>query len=159
MKFDAIVGALPALSQKQLEALRATIDGLTTKGGTCPERVAPLYHILLQSLTMRISYKDFTQASSFKIWNKNALPCIEFVEHTWPETAKSKVSKMAMLGLLFDILKKDMKGRDIPITLGTMINNLGSIPELFDRQFPGYRESGLAQLILTKMKGRGASGE
>jgi len=53
---------------------------------------------------------------------------------------------------LLEALIDDLKGRGVPVSLGTVTINLSRLPEIYDLIFPGYRQAGLSHLVLEAMK-------
>ncbi len=45
-------------------------------------------------------------------------------------------------------LAGDLHERQIPVSVATIIRNLGRIQDVFDDAYPNYRKAGLAGLIL-----------
>ena len=57
------------------------------------------------------------------------------------------------MGLCVGLLINDLKQLSVPVTLGTVCSNLARVPQVFDQQFPDYRQSGMAHIILKQMMG------
>ncbi len=154
MKYDAILMALPNLNKKQLTALRATIDHLLHNEVDHNDPTIELFTALTIVLGIqRMSYEAFSKTAMFKTWRKNSPGCLEFINETWPEAAKSKILGQALMVFLLNIQKDSIKRWGVPVTLNSMINALVSLKANFDFAFPGYIESGMSFLILDGIKG------
>jgi hypothetical protein len=53
--------------------------------------------------------------------------------------------------LLWSLLIDEMGKGHIPISLGSVINNMGRIPEVFESEFPGYRKNTNALALIPKL--------
>lgn len=152
MKLSDILSALPTLTQTELATVWAAADQLATAQENITDTTQPLYDALCQIINVKISYRDFCSRSYAKQWRIHAPAILAFIAETWPESQRSKVIRLGLMTLLIEALRDDLKSRNIPIALGVMVNNLGSIPECFENSFPDYIKSGMAHLILKSMR-------
>jgi hypothetical protein len=142
----SILSALGGLSVNELKAVRAAADRLL---GAPAATTGPLWGIVTAQLGVKLPYDRFQKTAAYKAWVKNEPLVVSFVAATWPNL--SKVEGLALMNYLIEMLLTDLKGRGVPVTVGTVALNLGSLPYLLDHAFPDYRKSGMAHLILKAM--------
>lgn len=142
-----ILSALGGLSVSDLKAVRAAADRLL---GSPAATAGPLWGILTAALGVKLPYDRFTKTQAYKAWVKNEAVVVSFIASTWPDLPK--VQENALMNFLItEVLLPDLKGRGLPVTVGTVALNLGSLPHVFDHGFPDYRASGMSHLILKAM--------
>lgn len=141
-----VLSALGGLSISELQAVRAAADRLL---GSPAGTASPLWGVVTTALGVQLPFTRFQKTAAYKSWLKNEPVVVSFVAATWPNL--SKVQEMAIMNYLIGMLLDDLKGRGVPVTVGTIALNLGSIPHLLDHAFPDYRSAGLAHLILKAM--------
>ena len=146
---DQIIGALPTLSQSDLTAIKAVTVALLGHG--LPDAVngpngpsAWLFEALAGVLG--VSYG--LQSGSAKQFNKSAPVFLKFVEEHFSSSLTKKVNGVAVMRTLLMLIIDDLKGRGVPVSLGSVIVNMPRMPEVFDTAFPNYLSSGLAALII-----------
>ena len=150
MKLNDILAVLPSLQQHELATIKAAINHLLVKQIDDVDTTSPLYEAMANLLGVGLSFRDFHNVTSYSTWKKSAPHVVSFIEKTYPQA--TRVAKLAMMTFLLEALIDDLKGRGVPITLGTVTVNLERLPALYDQCFPGYRESGMAHLVLKSMK-------
>jgi hypothetical protein len=146
MKLNAIIAALPSLSQPELLSIRAACDHLIATPDTNSDDTTPLYDAMAKLLGVGLSYRDFHNVVSYRAWRKAAPSVVAFIDENWPDA--TRIVKLALMTLMLEALRDDLRERGIPVSLGTMTTNLSTLPECFDRCFPGYRETGMAHMVL-----------
>jgi hypothetical protein len=142
-----IMPALPALSKRELTLLRAAADHLL---GKPTATVGPLYSVLLTVTGSQLPFDKFQRSQAYKSWLENEKLFNAFVTDAWGESLK-KVTETALMTYLVGLLADDLKRRGVPVSVGTLAVNLGSAQQVFDTNFPGYRDAGLAHVILDQM--------
>lgn len=140
-----LIAALPALSQQELGLVRAAADRLLTPQAS----QSPLYAAVAAAAGVHLPYGRFVKTAAYKAWAKNEPEALRFISSVWPNL--SKVQLNAMMIYLSEMLATDLRNRNVPVTVGTLAANLGSLPQVFDNNFPGYREAGLGHLVLKAM--------
>lgn len=144
-----ILAKLPNLSQRELTTIKAACDSLLDK----PKDAPVLYLTMLDFLGQTgPSYASFQKTVSWRPWQQNQQIVSSFVSSLWP--GLSKVQEVALTHFLLSLLADDLKYLEVPVSIGSLSVNLGRLPELFDRSFPGYRENGLAGIVLSSMVSR-----
>lgn len=151
MAVNKVLGMLPSLNQQELATIRAAIDHLLIRQVDELDTTSPLYSTMAQLLGVGLSYRDFHNVQAYSTWRKVAPKVVAFIEETFPQA--TKVAKTAMMSFMLEALMEDLKGRGVPLTLSTVTVNLSRLPQIFDSEFPGYRENGLAHLVLESMRG------
>jgi hypothetical protein len=141
-----ILSQLPKLSQQELATIRAACDHLLDKKQETPVLYTSMLDILGQKGP---SYSSFQRTASWKQWQKNLHEVESFYEKLFPNM--TKVQEAAVNSLLLQLLVDDLKYLKVAITIGIVSSNLGRVPEVFDRAFPGYRQSGMAGKLLEAM--------
>lgn len=145
-----LLGALPTLSHEELATVRGAIDHLLSKRSEGDDPTIPLFNSILKVLSKQMAFSTFTGTSAYRAWKANAPVCVSFIETTWPEA--SKVAKGALMVILIDMLIDDLQGRGVPVTIGTITNNLDRIPQLFDLAYPDYIKMGMAHVVLKALE-------
>lgn len=144
-----ILAQLPRLTQQELATVRAACDHLLDK----PQEVPNLYLAMLRILGQKgPSYASFQRTASWKQWQKNLQEVTAFTEKLWPDM--TKVQEASLNNFLLQLLVDDLNYLKVVATIGSISSNLGRVPEVFDRNFPGYREAGLAKVVLHVMVNR-----
>lgn len=144
-----VLAMLPHLRQKDLSTVRAAIDHLLDKRVE-NDPTLPLFGAIKSILGIHTSFHQFQAARAYAAWKRAAPAYVQFLDATWPEA--SKVAKVAITTVLIDMLADDLAGMKVPVTLNSIVTNLERIPQLFDREFPGYRKMGMAHLVLAAME-------
>lgn len=145
-----VLGILPQLSQTELATVRAALDHLLVSKVDDLDTTSPLYAAMATLLGVKLSFRDFHNVQAYSTWKKVAPGIVTFISETWPDL--TKVAKLAMMSFLLEALIDDLKGRGVPVSLGTVTFNLSRLPEIYDLIFPGYRQAGLSHLVLGAMK-------
>lgn len=156
MAVDKVLALLPGLTQQELATVRAATDHLLVHQLDELDTTSPLYATLAELLGLGLSFRDFHNVQSYSTWRKVAPKVVSFIEATWPSA--TKVAKLAMMSFMVEALMDDLKGRGVPLTLATVTMNLARVPMIFDQEFPNYRESGKAHLVLEAMTKRHKGG-
>ena len=143
---DQVLGALVDFDHEALKAIRAAADGLIRQGGSQPpdgQQNACTW--LFEAMQGIISDDPRLQAAKP---DKRAYGFIGFAQKHFPETMAKKVTAIAVMRSLLNLIAEDLKDKQVPVTFGTLMNNLPRIPEVYEVAFPGYLSSGLAQLFI-----------
>jgi hypothetical protein len=82
-------------------------------------------------------------------WKVNADNMAYFIDHNFPHV--KKVIRLALFKTCIGLVIDHLRSRDVPVTFGTVWVDLVRVPELFDAQFPGYRDAHLGHLIVKAM--------
>jgi hypothetical protein len=141
----SIMPLLPLLSQRDLTLVRAAADRLLNASAAPP---GALYDALLTVVGATLPFTRFQKSAAYKNWSENERQLQAFI-NTFG--TMNKVTERSLMLYLLDMLKVDLMTRKIPISIGTLAMNVGSIPAVFDLNFPGYREAGLAKMVLKSM--------
>lgn len=148
-RLPEIIAALPALTEKELAAVKAAINLLSQKNQLSEDEKL-LFEAMLKALEMTMSWATFEATSAYKDFKTNAPIVSKFVDEISPYTKKAQ--QMGLLRYLIGLLISSFKDRKIPVTLGTVCKSLNTIPMIFDAAFPDYRESGLVHILLKQME-------
>lgn len=160
MNRDQILAALPALKPTALKAIRAACDGLLGEAATptaAPIESAPtgplgwLYDGLLIAIGLKVAWKQFGPSQAGKQFSKWGPEVVSFAQSAFPEAMTKKVSGLAIIRLLLELIVADLRKRKVPITLGTVTIHMQRVQDVFREAFPGYLEAGLGGLIVTQM--------
>lgn len=157
MTKDELLAALPLLKRADLEAVHVTAAALL--GGRLSSVTSPAsplvvltYDALTTTLGLTVPYSAFMGTVPGKRFESRAVSLGDFLTKAikgWDET---KVLQIAVLRLIFELLKENLKRRKINPTMASMTYNIGVIPKVFDDAFPGYIEAGLTAGILKRLK-------
>lgn len=150
---DEILAALPKLDRAALEAIQAVtttlLQGRTGAIGTADHGLTQhAFTALAATLGQPTAYKTFACTEAGKRLQKR-LPEFEvFLDKAFEGWGRNLISQQALFQMLFGLLADDLSSRGVRPTLGIMVMNLGRLPEVFDAQFPGYRQAGLGKMVL-----------
>lgn len=153
MTKDDIIAVLPKLPAGELKTLRAVIDRLLSQNAPTAAPDGPerwLFDAIAGALGVRLPWPVFVQGPTFKTFETHSASFIDFLHENNPG---SKVASMAFTQLLIELIIKDLRNRDAPITLGSVCSNLSRVQEVFEGAFPGYIRSNVVSLIHRRMKG------
>lgn len=143
-----ILAALGKLSKADLKAVRAAADSLLGPQAAATDGPAtPLLDVIQRTLGLRIGWQAFTAATTYKPYVRGEAAVAQFVAEAFPTMLDNKINHNAMLGLIVDCLVDDLKERKVPISLGSVCDNLERAPQCVKAAFPGYIEGGLTYLI------------
>lgn len=155
---DGIASQLPTMNATELLKLRQLTDMLL--GGDLPgtqaQIVDPNERILFEAVCQElaaagirgnIAYSAFVETKYIKSWKRGVKVVSEFIEKSFGKYANTEAQRLGLCRVLVQTLIKEFKRNGIPVSIGTLANNIHRIPQTFDRAFPRYLESGLAYLI------------
>jgi hypothetical protein len=145
MKNTDILKILPSLKEADLKAIKAITERLLQQWATEDEAAAGLLQIINETLGTRVPYKAVKAP-----WVVNAGNVAHFIDTAFGKL--SKVKRYAMFKMCVGLVVDHLRSRNVPVTFGTVWVDLVRVPELFDRQFPDYRASGLCALIVKAME-------
>lgn len=145
-----VLAMLPHLRQRDLSTVRAAIDHLLDKRVE-NDPTLPLFGAIKSILGIHTTFRAFQGSrAAYTAWKHRAPACVSFIDQTWPDA--SKVAKGALTAVLVDMLIDDLKGGQVPVTLGSVAIHLDRIPQLFERAFPDYIKMGMAHVVLEAME-------
>lgn len=142
-----IIAALPQLSRQDRLAVRAAADRLLLGTGSQDTRAINLYPYLALACGSSMPFGRLPVALQSAL-AAQAEGVESFIKQHWP--GQSKVVQGSIIKQLMGLLVASLRSRQIPVTVATLIRNLGSIQDVFDDNFPNYRQSGLCKLILNQ---------
>src|SRR5215469_8923731 len=147
-----ITSNLPNYPKKELRVLRSQIDKILSKN----DPPGPLFEVLLRAGgNGGIPFSTFRQSGCYKAWKRDESLVMDFITKYWPRRKQVEIN--ALKHFLFSLLGRDLKERGVKVTVTMLAFNVGDIPALFERGFPGYLEAGLANVILKRLVNRHAA--
>lgn len=153
MKLSELLGVLPKLSLEELATVRATIEHLLGQRQaatpTAPKPEIALYEAARAIVGGPMAYGPFANSVAGRAWAKNAPSAVAFID-TFP--TDRRVSRNALDTFMLGLIVDDLKAKRIPVSMGTIANNLGRLKQLFDQGYPGYIESGMQHVVLKALK-------
>jgi hypothetical protein len=153
----SIIATLPTLTKADLAAVRGAADALLgPQAAPIDTPATPLFEAVTRALGLRLGFAAFSQTATYKPYKRGANAIAGFLGTAFPD-AENKVTRNALHGLMLECLIDDLKARRVPISLGTLCNNLERCPQVFRDAFPGYIESGHGNIILRQIT-RGKDG-
>ena len=153
---NKILATLPTLSKTDLAAVRGAADALLGPQAAPNDGAAtPVYDAINHALRLNVPFDKFSATSTYKPYERGVAAITQFIAEVFPQVCDSKIAYSGMLSLMVGCLIDDLKERKVPLSLGTICNNLERTPEAFRAAFPDYIEGGLSHLILNYVtKGR-----
>lgn len=135
-----VLAELPKLNKKELGAVKILLAQLMAPKGVDPKPLEKIvFDVLRVCLSLRISWEQFVETSSFKDWQKHITSVTDFI--TLDLEPKNKVEQIFTARKLIDLLVEDMKEIDVQVSIGAVCRNLGRIQDVFRNQFHGYIEN------------------
>ena len=154
MTLTEIVAAIGKLDQRELTVVQAAVNS-RLQPDIGEEKYSLLADCLIKGGICDANiFNQFKLSKYYSDWKKNAKVLTEFAYECWPEFDTKKVNERRIYSLLLRLITDDLKARNIPVSVGSVVLNMGRIAQLFDAGFPDYRQSGLAHVAL-KQKPRG----
>lgn len=156
MTKEKILAALPKLTRPDLEAVAAMAGHLLGgRVGNTPPPVSPIadliFSALVTTLGQPMALGSYSPTATRAFLKK--LPALEaFMGESLGLWKEAKVVQIAVLRMVFDLLREDLKSRGVNPTIGIMVVNMGRIPEVFDDAFPNYLQAGMGPVILKRFK-------
>ena len=145
LTLSQIIAALPDLYKEDRNIIRAAIDELAGKTPSSPLAGA-LYEAVVETLGVRLPWAKFTQGALYKHWPSKCNTALYFIEETFPNI--NKVARASLMRMLVNALIADLKAKQVTPSVRSVVLTLDTLPQQFDNMFPGYRENGLAHLVL-----------
>ena len=154
---DNILGALPGLSDQDLETVLATASSLLNsrtgpKGQALTAQAAPFFNALQAALGSAMPYSALANTSHATRFHNNVLPLTRYLNRQFPGWDKNKISQLAFLTMLFGLVIADLKSMELTPSTGMLISHMLRIPTLLDAAFPDYVQGGLASIILKRFQ-------
>jgi hypothetical protein len=140
-----ILSLLPQISRHDLALVRAAVDRLLGAADTA----TPLYDALLTVTGVKMPFSRFQRSKAGKHFAEGEKLVLNFVNDTWADLGT--VTSQSLLVYLLEMLADDLKRRGITPSVGTLALNLSSVPQVFDNNYPGYRDDEMAPMILEAM--------
>lgn len=154
---DVIASQLPTMAAEDIAKIRQLTDVLLGKGKTEVVNFDdPTERIMFQALraeldslgiNSNISHTSFAESRYYKNWKRGVKQVGEFCDKAFRGYVKSETQRLGLYRIFLQTLIKDFKRKDIPVSVGTIANNVHRVPQAFNNAFPGYVESGMAYLI------------
>lgn len=153
---NQIIVALPHLKLAELQAVHAVTASLLGAATGLSAPVAnplaePIFNAISKALGHSMAYRSLPPALS-KQFDERLVGLVKFFGNFFPNWNVNKTQRAAFLYFMMSLLKSEVAARGLTPTYKIMIQSLGQMPVAFDLEFPGYRRSGLGQLILDKFK-------
>lgn len=152
MTKDRILAALPKLAQADLEAIHA-MSGALLNGRTAAlpvqggEPALTIFNALAATAGAAISLQTLSPKLR-KAFDGKVGPLECYLSRHFSGWDKHKLSQMAFLQALFDLLKTNLMALELTPSLTLMINNLHRMPRIIEDAYPDYLQAGLGDLIL-----------
>ena len=152
-----IIATLPTLTKADLAAVRGAADALLgPQAAPIDTPATPLFEAVTRALGLRLGFAAFSQTATYKPYKRGEVAIADFLGTAF-QAPWDRVTLNAMMQLLIECLTDDLRARRVPLSLGTLCNNLERVPQVFRDAFPGYIESGHGNIILRQIT-RGKDG-
>lgn len=157
VKKDDILAALPTLSKADLEAIYAMTAHLLQGGsqGAVSNGATPDAPLLFEALSGQLNalagWPYVASTKQGKLLQQRAPEVTKFLSKHFKGWDKNKITQLAIMQLMLNLLRDDLKERGVQPSFGIMVTNLNRLPEVFSNAFPGYLESGMGPLLLKNL--------
>lgn len=140
------------MKHQELTVLKTAIDELLRSvPDDAPEPA--LWPVVTKAVGVPAPWQTFkTSKEPYGNWQKYAPAVDVFLDSNFPTA--SRVQRHALMTFIVSSIIADLKGRNVLISIGSVVRNLGRFVQMFEDQFPGYIESGLQHMILKALSGR-----
>jgi hypothetical protein len=156
MKLSAaqIIAALPLLTGNERSLIHAALAEMGQAADSGPHSL--LYGVVADLTGTKLPYSRFTVGPLYKHFKGKAQATTQFIDTCfgWPDQR----STHALMRMLVEGLISDLTAAGVTPSLRAVVLQLDKLPQVFDRMFPGYRQSGAAKIVLESMIGKGAKG-
>jgi hypothetical protein len=147
-----ILATLPTLSKPDLAQIRAAADSLLGPTAAPNKQAAtPLFDAMTRALGLRLGFETFRATATYKPYMRGEEAVTLFIAQHFPAVCDSRVTYNAVLSFMVECLMDDLKERKVPLSIGTLCNNLERAPQVLKAAFPGYMEGGLSSVILNQI--------
>ena len=91
----------------------------------------------------------FCRTPAYSQFVKTAPLVVEFSDHFQPKT---KTQRFAVVKMLCRLTAMRMREVAIPVSARTLAQQLSSVADYVDIQFPGYRQSNLLPIVMQQLR-------
>ena len=82
-----------------------------------------------RALGLRLGFAAFSQTATYKPYKRGEQAIADFLGTAFP-SAENRTTHNALHGLILECLIDDLKARKVPLSLGTLCNNLERAPQV-----------------------------
>lgn len=165
---DLVTGVKRILPQLSAEQLRELSDLALALGKTKENVTAKSEDFRIELLYDSIAYALFisnnTHLPALSFWKgtkyteivKQLSVLVQGIEIWMQKGTKGKgltrVQLSSFYALCSDLVSTEITERHIPLSLTTMLQNYKYLPDIFDREFPGYVNNGMISMVISSLK-------
>ena len=152
MTFEETIHSLSNLKDTELHEVQARtsflLNGSTTKASDGD--IEAMYDAIIVQL--KILHKScppfqvFTRSNFYPQFIRNTESIMRFIDENFD--CEKRISRLAMIRFLILMLIRNLDNQSLPLRIGVITTNLSRIPDIVDRAFPGYLESGLLDKVV-----------
>lgn len=151
-----MISNLERLSPAELRDLAARATFLASTGGSSTaDEALPLVFSQVQQILKDAGVetpplKVVKAQGYYKALLEGSDTLIQYINaNLHPESRGEKIKGVQVL---LRMLVRWLENCGIPVSVGTVARNLSKVPSLVEKEFPGYRESGLLPIILKRYR-------
>lgn len=156
---DPVFDALGSMSPEELRKVRARVafllDGVDDAGSADSGAEREVYDAIRAALEARgasfASFAAFTKTAGYKTFRQEAPRIVDYVKKNFKVSRKNE--RVRVLFLLSELLLAWFDEARLVPGPRTICQQIGKIPVIVERAFPGYRESGLLPIVAKIKKG------
>lgn len=165
---DLVTGVkriLPQLSAEQLRELSDLALALErTKESTSARVDDYRIELLYDSIAYALFVSNHTHLPALSFWKgpkyseitKQLRALVQGIELWLQKGTKGKgltrVQLSSFYALCSDLVATEIMEKHIPLSLTTMLQNYKYLPDIFDREFPGYVSNGMISMVISSLK-------
>lgn len=160
MDKNEVLKILPLLSVQELKQIRGAVDSQLKRGKKSKKSTSAderFYNIICDEffkkrLSHFPSYYRFKKNPDFAYFKKNHKLLVEFEKEVFSSLGRSlnRREKDCLYRGFARLLYRDLQRINASCTVGIVARNLGRIPDIINKEFPGYIENGLLYMLITK---------
>lgn len=129
----------------------ALVTSAPLKESADPEFVYGALHGLMGRLGHRPPpWEGFKRSPDAPTFRRHAEMLMAYVRER--VRARRRPTQLRALDVLLRMLARRLKRDEVPVTLRTLVRNMGRIPAVAADAFPGYEEAGLLPTLVLKFR-------
>lgn len=145
MTLADIIQSLPQLSNSELKALIIEIDKFLINTTELNEELA---YAIMTGVGSYVKLDAFKKLPCYKTFLKNQSYVEELLLKITDKKELTRIERKKLYRMFVTWLNRYMKENNIPLTLSCISQQFVHSELIFEANFPGYLESGIAQMVL-----------
>lgn len=161
--YDKVTNLLPNLQIDEIKQVRDRCEALlalrgeSVGGASGVVDVNSHEYMIYEAMVRKLKdlghhqvrpYQVFAGTNEYKHFKKNVDIFNTYFEQTLSKF--KRVQKQRFFRLCVDLLAEDLAYHKLALTEGVLARNIGRLPDVVERAFPGYAQAGMLSVVITK---------